>query len=760
MTTHPQPQANTTTRFIPLMVRFVTPINVILVLIAGIGVFLLTNSISGNVQVMEENLLVQSAIKIAEASQVEYNNLLQETQRIAFTQGVSEAVQANDANTLQAIIDPIAVATNLDSVIIADATGQEIIGLLHNNQANDFSLSQNTDLANERLVENILNTASSSNTGILGTSNGSAVYVAMPIYQDETPIGVLLAGRYSLSLLDSFQSNTLTEVSLYTVENALLDTTLELDDSNKTLLNTQQSIINQTLSNSNQVTVADGLSLNGQDYRTAYIPFSMGETTLGVLSILMPDNVASATSGGREISAFLMAIIAGAVTFITIISVNLFTRRIEKVTDAVDALAQGENVRVEMQPTDEIGKLAVAVNQYADVVHEREDFFRASLRRHRRERDYLLLAFEAIPEGVVVQDMEGRVVLMNDPARELLGSQRVFRSAGIHELTSVVSATLGDSIAPGLYTLGNPKRIELDEAVILAQASAIVVSTGQRLGSIVLLRDITETVKREQVRENIMGQIVEDVQVALQDTARNAMQTEDELVRRLARDIAKHASALQSMIVEMRELTQYSPQQAQSIQRSLSVETLVWGVANDWRQIARASDITLSVILEERGLFVLGDEHRLRYALGNLVDNAIKYTESGGKLSLEVRGKAQDMLQLRIRDNGVGVIDEDLPQVFVRYYRGHPTTPSGQVIHVPGMGQGLTDTQQIITAHGGKIRMKSKIEVGTAVYISLPITASESYQLPLIEDDLMEGETMLIPEHITVEDFWGGQDIL
>ena len=760
MMTSPQSQANTPTRFIPLMVRFVTPINIVLVLIAGMGVFLLSNSLSGNVQAVEVNLLVQSAVQIAEASQVEYNNLLQETQRIAFTQGIAEATEAHDASTLQRLLEPIAIATNLDSVIILDATGQEIVGLLQNNQANDFSLSQNTNLANEQLVQNILNTASSENIGILQTPNGSAIYLAMPIHKDDTPIGVLLAGRYSLSLLDSFQMNTLTEVTLYTPDSTLLDTTLELDSSNLSLLDTQQAIIDQTLSNSNQVTLANGLSLAGENYRSAYIPLSMGETTLGVLSVLMHDNVAMATSGGRQISAFLMAILAGAVTFVAIISVNLFTRRIEKVTDTVDALAQGENVRVDMKPTDEIGKLAGAVNRYAEVVHEREDFFRLSLRRHRRERDYLLLVLEAIPEGVIVQDMEGRVVLMNDPARELLGSQRISHGAGIEELTSIVSATLGDSIAPGLYTLGNPQRIQLDEVMLLAQASAIVVSTGQRMGSVVLLRNITETVKREQIRENIMGQMVEDVQVALQDTARHAIQTEDELVRRLARDIAKHASALQSMIVEMRELTQYSQQQAQSIQRSLSIETLVWGVANDWRQIAQASDITLSVILEARGLFVLGDEQRLRYALGNLVDNAIKYTEAGGKLSLEVRGNDSNMLQLRIRDNGVGVAEEDLPQVFVRYYRGHPINSTGQIIHVPGMGQGLTDAQQIVSAHGGKIRIKSKVGIGTAAYIALPITASESYQLPMIEDNLMEGETMLIPDHITIEDFWGGKDSL
>jgi len=760
MTINSQAQETTQPRFIPLMIRFVTPVNLVIVLIAMVGVFLISSSLSGNVQAVEENLLIQTTVQIAEDTQVEYNALLQETQRIAFTQGIAEAVDTRDVNTLQTLLEPLALATGLDSIIITNAVGQEVIGLLHNPSANDYSFSQETNLADERLVQNVLNSGNSGEAGLLQTPNGAAIYIATPLRLGDTPIGVLLVGRYASSILETFQSSTLADVTLYTADSLLLETTVEIDEAYRVLLDTNQGIIDQTLSNANQVTLASGLSLNGQDYRTAYIPFSISGNTLGALSVLMSDNVAFATAGGRQISGFLMAILAGAVTFVTIISINLLTRRIEKVTETVESLAEGENVRVDMQPTDEVGQMAMAVNRYADVVQEREDQFRTSLRRHRRERDYLLLAFEAIPEGIVVQDMNGRVVLINDPARELLGSQRVFRSAGIHELTTVINTTLGNSITPGLYTLGNPQKIELDEKMLLAQASAIVVGNGQRLGSVVLLRDITADVKRDQARDNIMSQLVEDVQVSLQDTSRQAMHNEEEIVRRLARDVAKHASALQSMIVEMRELTQYSIQKTQQVQRSLSAETLAWGVANDWRQIALANDITLNVILQKRDLFILGDEHRLRYALGNLVDNAIKYSENDGKLTIEIRGEVNGMIQMRIRDNGVGISPEDMPQVFVRYYRGHPITGNGQVIHVPGMGQGLTDTQQIINTHGGQIQIKSKVGVGTAVYFTLPATASESYQLPLIEDDVMEGETMLIPDNVSVDEFWGGRDEL
>ncbi len=754
MTTQPQTSDSSSVRFIPLMVRFVTPINLILVVIATVGVFLLSNSLSGNVETIEQNLLVQTAIQVAEASQAEYNTLLQETQRIAFTQGIPNATQANDTETLQVILEPIATATNLDSVIILDLNGQEILGLLNNPNANDYSLSTNTDLSQESLIRTLLNAEANNSVGILQTPNGSVLYTATVIRGNEDPIGIIIAGRYLNSILNTIQANSLANLSVYTGDATLLDTTLQLDADNQSLIDIGQETITQTLSNSNQVTVTDGLSLNGQDYRSAYIPFSVGEQTLGVISILMLDNVAFATSGGRQISAFLMAIIAGAVTFAAAITVQSFTRRVETVTETINKLEQGEDIRVDMKPSDEIGEMATAVNRYADTVKRREDQFRTSLHRFRRERDYLLIAFEAIPEGVVVQDTGGRVLLMNDIARELLGSQRVYRSARIHELTELVSETLGSNIAPGLYALGNPQHIKLDEKMLMAQASAIVVSNGQRLGSVVLIRDITEDVRRDQVQEQILLQMIDDVQVSLQDTSRRAIQNRDEIIRSLARDVAKHASTLQSMIMEMRELTHFSQQTSDRVQRAISLETLVWAVANDWQQIARANDMTLNVIIEQRGLFILGDEQRLRYAIGNIIDNAIKYNQNDGKLSIEIKGEANSMARLRVRDSGVGIRDEDKEHLFIRYYRGHPVKDDGTVIHVPGMGQGLTDTQQIIESHGGTIRIKTKIGVGTAVYMEIPITSDTAYQLPLLEDDTMEGETMLIPEEISAETFW------
>jgi signal transduction histidine kinase len=173
--------------------------------------------------------------------------------------------------------------------------------------------------------------------------------------------------------------------------------------------------------------------------------------------------------------------------------------------------------------------------------------------------------------------------------------------------------------------------------------------------------------------------------------------------------------------------------------------------ANEWRQIAQAGNLTLHVIIERKGLYILGDERRLRWALGSIVDNAIKYTPPGGALTLEIQEESGEMGRLRVRDNGAGISRDDLPHVFTRFFRGTPVTKSGRVIHVPGMGQGLTIARQIFEAHGGGIRIKSNQNVGTAVYMSLPLTSGEQFDLPYFDEADMDGETMLLDTNIPLD---------
>src|SRR5690606_37739342 len=123
--------------------------------------------------------------------------------------------------------------------------------------------------------------------------------------------------------------------------------------------------------------------------------------------------------------------------------------------------------RTNMQPTDEIGRMGQALDQYANYAQEKQDELRVSLRRQRRENERLTAVLEALSDGVIVQDLDGRVLVMNEKARLLLGSSRVLRSnPDLQELTAFVTDRLGPALAPGIYALGDVQRIRLDNRVL------------------------------------------------------------------------------------------------------------------------------------------------------------------------------------------------------------------------------------------------------------------------------------------------------
>jgi two-component system sensor histidine kinase BaeS len=118
---------------------------------------------------------------------------------------------------------------------------------------------------------------------------------------------------------------------------------------------------------------------------------------------------------------------------------------------------------------------------------------------------------------------------------------------------------------------------------------------------------------------------------------------------------------------------------------------------------------------------VRGDGHRLRQVVNNLLDNAIKFTPAGGRVTLELRRDgARGAAVLSVADTGAGIDAEDLPHVFERFYRGDKARGRGRQ---GGTGLGLSICQSIVTAHGGSIDVHSAPGAGTEVIVRLPALA-------------------------------------
>lgn len=722
------------TRFISLQWRFLLPLFAIMLVVAMTGAYFAARQLSLAAQPQQANLVLQSSQALSQQIADLYQHSLQEAQRIAFTSGIARAVEAGNASALQRTLEGSARLAGIDHLIISAPDGSEILGLLRVEQAGraDYSVSTGTDVGSlGAQTDDLAGTAA-----IARTSEGFMLYTAYPIMRDDRRVGSVTLGWRLSSALDSVQAGGLAGVAVFGPDAALLQTTLPASVD----LVVTQDVFDQALRSRGENVPVMATRLGGEDYLTAYLPFQYGVETLGVMGVYVPNATLALMDVSQQAVGLLLAAVAAALVIGAFAGINqLIIRRVRTITRTTDRLTRGDlTARTQMRPSDEIGVLGHALDRYAAYVQERQDSLRQSLRRQRRETEHLMAVLEALPDAVVVLDADGRIVMLNEQSKILLGTQQDSAIPFIDQLTTTASDGLGASLAPGIYALGDPQKVDFNGKMLSAQVAAVMNMADMRVGTVIVLRDITAEVRRQRLHERMLGKLEQDVQKPLTDAAQLAA---NQSLSTLSRELTRHAVTLRKLMVEMRDLNMPETLDGRDQQRPILLDTLIWSAANEWRQIASANNLTLEVIIEQKGLYVLGDERRLRWAIGNIVDNAIKYTPPGGKLTLEVQGEAQGRANLRVRDNGVGIAADELPHIFTRFYRGTPTTSAGRVIHVPGSGQGLALSKQIIESHGGQIQVKSKVGVGTAVYFSLPVTAPVSIPMPQLQVDL-EGETM------------------
>ena len=115
-----------------------------------------------------------------------------------------------------------------------------------------------------------------------------------------------------------------------------------------------------------------------------------------------------------------------------------------------------------------------------------------------------------------------------------------------------------------------------------------------------------------------------------------------------------------------------------------------------------------------------GAVERLRWSLGHLLQNALRYTEPGGHIIITAGPTGENQIAVQVIDNGVGISKKDLPHIFDRFYRGEPRTRSGKLLDPRGLGQGLFVARTVTETHGGYLSVQSEVGQGSVFTMVLP----------------------------------------
>jgi two-component system phosphate regulon sensor histidine kinase PhoR len=338
--------------------------------------------------------------------------------------------------------------------------------------------------------------------------------------------------------------------------------------------------------------------------------------------------------------------------------------------------------------------------------------------------------FASIGEGVIMQDIEGRVVLMNEAAHQLLGSVRAFWESELGRLFE--EARKQPTPTSEMETIGPPVRVQVNNRIVGAQLASVATPDGEPLGTLIVLRDVTREALADRLKDEFVTQITHELRTPL--TVIKGMsevllgQPEDRPPnRKFLEAIGRNSAILDRMIVELLDISEIGAGSFVVRKQPLALDELALDVIKGQEPRIKKDDLNVGVMVVSRAhLTVIGDDQRLRWAVGHLLDNSLNYTLKGGFITLRIGAIKGERVLLEVIDSGVGINDKDLPHVFERFYRGEARTPAGKTIDPRGLGQGLFVARAVAEAHGGYLTVNSSAGQGSLFTLALPYLTDQT----------------------------------
>jgi signal transduction histidine kinase len=209
------------------------------------------------------------------------------------------------------------------------------------------------------------------------------------------------------------------------------------------------------------------------------------------------------------------------------------------------------------------------------------------------------------------------------------------------------------------------------------------------------------------------------MQTAAEALERGAAEANPGLGQRLLQGLVGHTRRLGRLADDLLEVARWEGGRLRVDVEQIDLAELVRGTLDEWTPEARRRGISLQARLPLGPLPLNGDPIRLTQALGNLIENALKYAGSGGRVQIDVvQGVGQ--YEVAVTDSGPGIPPDVLPRVFERYFRVEGRASGGP----GGMGLGLAIARAIVLAHGGELVAESPVGGGARFVLRLPAAAA------------------------------------
>jgi two-component system, OmpR family, phosphate regulon sensor histidine kinase PhoR len=369
--------------------------------------------------------------------------------------------------------------------------------------------------------------------------------------------------------------------------------------------------------------------------------------------------------------------------------------------------------------TGEIGSLAAAIEQM--------QVNRASRHDQLMEKSKLLgSVLGNMLEGVVAVDSDEVVLVANAASGRMLGfSSEAAPGRVLLELTRC--RPLHDAVQQAIQTgLAVNQEIEAPGPQRRALAiRAAPLSEEARQGVMVVIHDVTELRRLENLRREFVANVSHELKTPLasikaySETLR--MGAIDDVEHRLdfVARIEEQAERLHELIIDLLQLARVEAGREALEIVPLALRPLVEACRDQYVPLAGSKEMMVLVAPDLPDVAVMADEEGLRTILSNLVDNAIKYTSSGGTVTLSWQLVA-GWVELAVTDTGIGIAPREQARIFERFYR----IDKARSRELGGTGLGLSIVKHLAQALGGDVGVRSRLGEGSTFLVRLPLAPS------------------------------------
>ncbi len=444
------------------------------------------------------------------------------------------------------------------------------------------------------------------------------------------------------------------------------------------------------------------------------LPFEMpgGAGTRGVVRVARPLREVDAAVRRLWIAFAVAGVFAvlGAVLLSALASHFLSRTLRGLVQDARRMVETGEKSKLlTLPPQDEIGGIAGSLNRMADELE-------AAVAALASERSRFEAVLESMDEGVIALDQKQQLTMINRAALGLLSLSIEYDGTTLAERIPIPS--LHDIVARALS--GHPERQEFETRTtpprqILAYASPL--RSGQ--GAVVVMHDVTEIRRLERIRRDFVANVSHELRTPVSIIRLNAETLLDgalerpEIARKFLEAQMRNADRLAALVSDLLEISRIEAGTYEIHLDFIDVAPIVERIVDSVEQIAAEKQMTIHCDIAP-DLCALADDHALEHVLLNLVDNAVKYTPSGGKI--QVRASViGERVRIEVEDNGPGIEARHRDRIFERFYR----VDKGRSREVGGTGLGLAIVKHLAEAMEGSVGVSAAEPQGSIFWVSL-----------------------------------------